>query len=82
MVLFTSKIVTKLSKIWVWDHGSRSANNLFWIPNPGVKKAPDPGSLRIRNTGRRIRREGGWIIPVEFRYILTNFESGFVLIFI
>jgi hypothetical protein len=28
--LFTQKIVTKLSKIWVWD--------------PGVKKAPDPGS--------------------------------------
>jgi hypothetical protein len=28
--LFTQKIVTKLSKIWVW--------------NPGVKKAPDPGS--------------------------------------
>jgi hypothetical protein len=28
--LFTQKIVNKLSKIWVWD--------------PGVKKAPDPGS--------------------------------------
>jgi hypothetical protein len=28
--LFTKKIVTKLSKIWVWD--------------PGVKKATDPGS--------------------------------------
>jgi hypothetical protein len=28
--LFTQKIVTKLSKIWVWDLG--------------VKKAPDPGS--------------------------------------
>jgi hypothetical protein len=28
--LFTKEIVTKLSKIWVWD--------------PGVKKAPDPGS--------------------------------------
>jgi hypothetical protein len=28
--LFTQKIVTKLSKIWVWD--------------PGVKKATDPGS--------------------------------------
>jgi hypothetical protein len=28
--LFTQKIVTKLSKIWVWD--------------PGVKKALDPGS--------------------------------------
>jgi hypothetical protein len=46
--LFTQKIVTKLSKIWVWDPGS--GKNLFRIPDPGVKKAPDPGS-RIRNTG-------------------------------
>jgi hypothetical protein len=27
-----------------------SGKNLFRIPDPGVKKAPDPGS-RIRNTG-------------------------------
>jgi hypothetical protein len=40
--LFTQKIVTKLSKIWVWDSGS--GKNLFRIPDPGVKKAPDPGS--------------------------------------
>jgi hypothetical protein len=40
--LFTQKIVTKLSKIWVWDPGSEK--NLFWIPDTGVKKAPDPGS--------------------------------------
>ncbi len=40
--LFTKKIVTKLSKIWVWD--PRSGKNLFRIPDPGVKKAPDPGS--------------------------------------
>jgi hypothetical protein len=31
-----------LSKIWVWDPGS--GKNLFRIPDPGVKKAPDPGS--------------------------------------
>ena len=47
--LFTQKIVTKLSKIWVWDPGSGiqdpgSGKNLFRIPDPGVKKAPDPGS--------------------------------------
>ncbi len=35
-------IVTKLSIIWVWDPGS--GKNLFRIPDPGVKKAPDPGS--------------------------------------
>ncbi len=40
--LFTQKIVTKLSKIWVWDPGS--GKNLFRIPDPVVKKAPDPGS--------------------------------------
>ncbi len=54
--LFTQKIVTKLSKVWVWDPGSEirdpgSGKNLFRIPDPGVKKAPDPGSrIRIRNT--------------------------------
>ncbi len=42
--LFNQKIVSKskLSKIWVWDPGS--GKNLFRIPDPGVKKAPDPGS--------------------------------------
>ncbi len=60
---FYPKIVTKLSKIWVWDPGSEirdprseirdpisetgirdpgSGKNLFRIPDPGVKKAPDP----------------------------------------
>ena len=41
------KIVTKLSKIWVWDSGSKIRDpekNLLRIPDPGVKKAPDPGS--------------------------------------
>jgi hypothetical protein len=40
--LFTQKMVTMLSKIWVLDPGS--GKNLFRIPDPGVKKAPDPGS--------------------------------------
>jgi hypothetical protein len=35
--LFMPKIVIKLSKIWFWDPGSG-------IPDPGVKKALDPGS--------------------------------------
>jgi hypothetical protein len=47
--LFTKKIVTKLSKTWVWDPGSKirdlgSGKNIFRIPDPGVKKVPDPGS--------------------------------------
>ena len=56
--LFTQKIVTKLSKIRVWDPRSGTGKNLFRIPDPGVKKAPDPGArIRIRNTGlkRRVR---------------------------
>jgi hypothetical protein len=47
--LFAQKIASKLSKVWVWDPGSGirdpgSGKNLFRIPDPGVKKAPDPGS--------------------------------------
>jgi hypothetical protein len=37
---FTQKIVNMLSKIWGWDPGS--GKNLFRIPDPAVKKAPDP----------------------------------------
>jgi hypothetical protein len=49
---FYPKIVTKLSKVWVWDPGSGirdpgSGKNLFRIPDPGVKKAPDPGSATL-----------------------------------
>jgi hypothetical protein len=54
--LFTQKIVTKLSKIWFWDPGSRK--NLFQIldPGPGVKKAQYPGyRIRIRNTAYKNR---------------------------
>jgi hypothetical protein len=49
---FTKKIVKKLLKMWSWDPGS--GKNLFRIPDPGVKKAPDPGSrIRIRNTAKK-----------------------------
>jgi hypothetical protein len=40
--LVAQKNVTKLSKVLLWDPGSEK--NLFWIPDLGVKKAPDPGS--------------------------------------
>ncbi len=40
--VFTQEIFNMLSNIWVWDPGS--GKNLFRIPDPGVKKAPDPGS--------------------------------------
>jgi hypothetical protein len=40
--VFTQKIFTKLSKIWVWNPGSEIRKKP--ILDPGVKKAPDPGS--------------------------------------
>ncbi len=42
---FTQKVVTKLSKIWVWD------------PRSGIRKKPfpDPGSRGQKGTGSRIR---------------------------
>jgi hypothetical protein len=46
--LFAQKIVTKLSKVWGWDPGS--GKNLFRILDPGVKKAPDPGSVTLKVT--------------------------------
>ncbi len=43
------KIVIKLSKIWFWDPRSGIRKKPIpdpgsRIPDPGVKKAPDPGS--------------------------------------
>jgi hypothetical protein len=40
--LFTHKIATKLSKIWVW--GSEIRKKTYTGSDHGVKKAPDPGS--------------------------------------
>jgi hypothetical protein len=43
--LFTQKIVPKLSKIYGFGiRDPRSRKKTFRIPDPGVKKAPDPGS--------------------------------------
>ncbi len=44
-IIEIQKSVTKLSKIWGWD--SRSGINLFRIPDPGVKKALDPGFVAL-----------------------------------
>jgi hypothetical protein len=40
--VFTLKMFNMLSNIWVWD--PRSWIRKKPIPDPGVKKAPDPGS--------------------------------------
>ncbi len=40
--LFMQNVVIKLSNIWFWYPGS--GKNLFWIPDPGVKKVLIPDS--------------------------------------
>jgi hypothetical protein len=63
--LFTQKIVNKLSKIWILDPGSeiRDPEKTYsgsQIPDPGVEKAPDPGSwIWIRNIGQHKPLKGG-----------------------
>jgi hypothetical protein len=54
--LFTQKIVSKLSKIWVWDPGSEiwdpgSGKNLFRIPGSKRHRIPDldPQHCRVAN---------------------------------
>jgi hypothetical protein len=54
--LFTQKIVTKLTKIWVWDQGSGIRDR-----RSGKNPIPDPGSRDQKGTGSRIRiRNTGW----------------------
>jgi hypothetical protein len=51
--LFTQKIVTKLSKIWLWYPGSeiRDPEKTYSIPDPGSRVQKGTGSrIRIRNT--------------------------------
>ncbi len=51
--LFTQNIVTKLSKIWIWDPGY--GKNLFRIRDPGSRGQKGTGSrIRIRNTGQEL----------------------------
>jgi hypothetical protein len=61
--LFTQKIVTKLSKIWVWD------------PRSGIRKKPiaDPGSRGQKGTGSRIRiRNTGMLNATIFVELLKT----------
>jgi hypothetical protein len=57
--LFTQKIITKLSKIWVWYTGSEIRDPRSGIRDPGYeirkKPIPDPGSRGQKGTGYRIR---------------------------
>ncbi len=87
MELFTQKVVTKLSKIWVWDPGSGirdpgSGINLFRIPDPGSRgqKGPNPGSrIRIRNTGKKFRKKHVlkcWMYSFEGFFCSLDVFSG------
>jgi hypothetical protein len=42
--LFTQKNCLKNMGLGSGIRDPESGKNLFWIPDPGVKKAPDPGS--------------------------------------
>ncbi len=66
--LFTQKIVTKLSKIWLWDPGS--GKNLFRIP--------DPVSRGQKGTGSRIPDPGPqyWLHVPFKRSVVVDFCSS------
>jgi hypothetical protein len=55
--LFTQKIVTKLSEIWLWDPGSgiRDPGSEIRDPRSGIRKKPipDSGSRGQKGTGIR-----------------------------
>ena len=55
--LFTQKIVSKLSKIWVWDPGSE-----IWDPGFEIRDLEKtyPGSRGQKGTGSRIRNTALW----------------------
>jgi hypothetical protein len=71
--LFTQKIVTKPSKIWIWDLGSGIQKKP--IPDPGVKKAPDPGSgpatLKFSRHGPVHLSPVTWPQAIRYWYSLT-----------
>jgi hypothetical protein len=74
--LLTQKIVTKLSKIRVWDPRSGIRKNLSRIPDPGVKKAQDPGSgSATLKELVRIFKEASRNIKSTFRDIGAYTES-------
>jgi hypothetical protein len=61
--LFTQKIVTKLSKVWVQDPDPRSVIRKKPIPDPGSRGQKGTGSrIRIRNTGAVCRATGHNIV--------------------
>ncbi len=70
--LFAQKIVTKLSKVWVWDPGSEIRKKP--IPDPGVKKAPDPGVKKAPDPG-----SGSATLPKTLVFKTGSINSGRVV---
>jgi hypothetical protein len=64
-------MVTKLSKIWVWDPGS--GKNPFRIPDPGSKGQKGTGSrIRIRYTDKT--KDLGRMVSPVYTLILNMSE--------
>jgi hypothetical protein len=81
--LFTKKIVKRLFKIWSWDPGSEirdpeKTHSGSRIPNPGVKKTPDPGSGTATLFKRWIRNKISRILKTVIIYTWTKaaYSSG------
>jgi hypothetical protein len=53
--LLTQKLVTKFSKLWLWDPGSEIRNPEKTYPGSGTRGQKGTGSrIRIRNTGDHV----------------------------
>ncbi len=76
--VFTQKIVTKLSKIWIWDPGSGTREKP--IPDPGSRGQKGTGSrIRIRNTALKVTSYfvlilgAGYGISKKLRILIRRF---------
>ncbi len=73
--LFTQKIITKLSEIWVWD--PRSGIRKKPIPNPGSRGQKGTGSrIRIRNTDTIICFLPRWILFDIVNWVGTGINQS------
>jgi hypothetical protein len=74
--LFTQKIVTKLSKIWIWDPGSGIRDPGSEIRDPGSGKnlfrIPDPGSGSATLVSPWLWNKGD--LPISTDFSLTQYR--------
>jgi hypothetical protein len=67
LVPYFQKIVTNLSKIWVWYPGS--GKTFFRIPGPGVEKCPDPDP-------QHLLPENGFFLEPEEKLFGSGLDPG------